>query len=81
MKDLYCLDLVQTLDSSHKIRRRLVSLEDEDGRENFWRELGDAKTPPVLPSTREKLVCFLSLPSNLVSRASKSPIKSLVLIL
>lgn len=69
----------KTLDSSYNIRRRL-ELEDEVRRDNFWRELVDVKIPPALPFIREQSMCFLPFPSNLVSRASKSPIKSLVII-
>lgn len=49
----------KTLDSSYR-SKRFMSLENEDERENFWRKLSDVKVPPVIPSTREKLV---SIPS------------------
>lgn len=69
----------KTLDSSYNIRR--LELEDEVRRDNFWRELVDVKIPPALPFIREQSVCFLLFPSNLVSRASKNLIKSLMVIL
>lgn len=69
----------KTLDPSHK-SRRLTNLENEDGRENFWRELGDVKIPLVVP--QEKNWCqYCPCSSNLVSGASKSLIKSLLVIL